>query len=175
VLFERLRSPRATRRVGRYLAPVIAACPAPIRSLFDCMWWLNFALKWQEVTLRLAVYRGAETRAVAGSFRHFFRAESFQCWALANTPGRPVLEWTDYKRIAKQYIRAATGDEHYYETKEKEDSLRNVITDPEGATALHVFMGEDFRPVAEAGERTLEWDLWETMRARSRALGGISG
>ncbi|MCC6792989.1 MAG: hypothetical protein IT336_14975 [Thermomicrobiales bacterium] len=170
VLLERLRDPRAARQVGRYLAPVIAAAPVPLRSLFDCIWWFNVALKWQEVTLRMAVHRGAETKAVVESFRHFFRDERFQRWALANTPGRPVPTWTSYKQVAKQYIRDATGDEAYYQTKEKEDSLRNVFADPAGASPVRVFMREDLRPVVAPDERTPEWDLRETLRALPRTL-----
>lgn len=153
VLLQRLRNPRSAVRVRRYLEPVIAAAPVPIRSLFDCMWWLNFTLKWQEVSLRLAVFRGEETRAVVDSFRHFFRDERFQRWALAHTPGRPVAAWTDYKEIAKHYILEYTGDDRYFRTKEKEDSLRNVIADPAQPVEKRVYMKDDYRPVVELADR----------------------
>ncbi len=173
VLLERLRNPLSARRVRRYLEPVIATAPVPIRSLFDCMWWLNFTLKWQEVSLRLAVFRGDETRAVVDSLRHFFRDERFQRWALAHTPGRPVAAWTDYKEVAKRYILEFTGDDRYFRTKEKEDSLRNVIADPALPVEKRVFMRDDYRPVVELAawtpERTfLDLDL-------GRAVAAVNG
>lgn len=146
-LVERLRNPIHAYRVYRYLRPVIAAAPVPIRSLFDCLWWLNFSLKWQEVTLRLPVYRGAEARAVYDSLRHFFRDERFQAWALANAQVRQVPVWARYKEVAKQYVFDFTGDRRYYRTKEKEDSLRNVMVAPGATSRYRAFMREDFRPV----------------------------
>jgi hypothetical protein len=157
VLLERLGSPRSAYRVRRYLEPVIAAAPIPIRTLFDCMWWLNFALKWQEVTLRLAAFRGEQARAVYGSLRHFFRDKRFQAWSLANTAGRCVPVWTSYKTEAKRYILDYTGDRDYYRTKEKEDSLKNVIANFASPNGYSIYMREDFRPVVTAVEPLEEW------------------
>lgn len=147
VLIERLRGPRGVDRVRRYLEPVVAAAPAPVRTLFDYLWWLNFALKWQEVTLRLAAFRGEEARAVYGSLRHFFRDDRFQAWSLAHASAREVPIWARYKDVAKQYILDFTGDAAYYRHKEKEDSLKNVMVNPASAIGYRVVMREDFRPV----------------------------
>jgi hypothetical protein len=147
VLVERLRSVRGAYRVNRYLTPVIAAAPVPLRTLFDCMWWLNFSLKWQEVTLRLPVFRGEQARGAYEALRHFFRDDRFQAWALANTYGRVPTVWARYKDAAKRYILEFTGDRVYYRDKEKVDSLRNVMTNPASPTRYRVFMREDFRPV----------------------------
>jgi hypothetical protein len=155
VLLERLRNPLSARRVKRYLAPVIAAAPVPLRTLFDCLWWLNFSLKWQEVTLRLPVFRGEEARMVYNSLRHFFRDERFQAWALANGQIRRVPVWARYKDEAKRYILDFSGDRDYYQTKEKEDSLKNVMADPGGTIRYRAFMREDFRPVFSR----VEWPL----------------
>jgi hypothetical protein len=152
VLLERLRSIRAAARVGRYLAPVFAAAPVPIRSLFDALWWLNFCLKWQDVTLRMPVVRGQEARAIFAWLRHFYRGDRFQAWALANA-GRCPPVWARYKDVAKRYILDYTGDDAYYRYKEKELSLRNLLTDPVSGTGYRVLMREDFRPVFSAVER----------------------
>jgi hypothetical protein len=148
VVAERVRSIDAIWRVPRYLDPVIAAAPVPIRTLFDCMWWLNFVLKWQDVSLRLAALRGAEARAVSESLRHFFRDPRFQAWALARADTRCPPTWARYKDSAKRYILDFTGDHSYYRTKVKEDSLRNVIVDGTAAIAPRIYMTEDFRAVA---------------------------
>jgi hypothetical protein len=99
------------------------------------------------VTLRLPVFRGEEARAVHDSLRHFFRDERFQAWALATGQVRQVPVWARYKEVAKRYVLDFTGDRGYYRTKEKEDSLRNVMVDPAGTRRYRAFMREDFRPV----------------------------
>lgn len=150
VVAERVGSIEAIWRVLRYLDPVIAAAPVPIRTLFDCMWWLNFALKWQDVSLRMAALRGADARAVSESLHHFFRDPRFQAWSLAQIGTRCPPTWARYKDAAKRYILDFTGDHRYYRTKVKEDSLRNVIVDGTADTAARVFMTEDFRAVTIA-------------------------
>jgi hypothetical protein len=175
VILERLGNPRSAHRVERYLEPVIAAAPVPIRTLFDCMWWLNFSLKWQDVTLRLSVFRGDETCAVYGSLRHFFRDERFQAWSLANGAERLPPGWTRYKDLAKQYIFAFSGDQAYYRHKEKEDSLKNVLVDSASTVAYRAFMCEDFRPVVstvellppgntESGVRSISTNMSDRLR-----------
>jgi hypothetical protein len=153
VLVERLRSVRDAYRVQRYLEPVIAAAPVRIRTLFDCLWWLNFSLKWQEVTLRLPVFRGQEASITHRALRHFFRSDRFQTWALANTPGHVPPTWVRYKDAAKRYILDFTGDRVYYRDKEKADSLRNVMANPASTRRYRVLMREDFRPVFGALEQ----------------------
>lgn len=145
-LLERVKSPRSALRVERYLAPVIKAAPVHLETLFDYFWWCNFALKWQEVTLRLAVLRANDAGQVYASLRHFFRDTSFQQWAMANTPGREVHSWHTYKEDAKSYIHQFTGDVDYYQNKEKEDSLRHVMAHSETNIKVHAIMRSDFRP-----------------------------
>jgi hypothetical protein len=147
VLHERLGSWRSARRVQRFLAPVIAAAPVPIVTLFDYFWWLNFSLKWQEVTLRLPAYRGDQAAEIYHSLHHFYRNERFQIWALATTPGKPVPSWDRYKDEAKHYILDFTRDEAYFQYKEKEDSLRHVMANQAISTKLLAYMRQDFQPV----------------------------
>lgn len=148
VLLERLRGPWAARRVHRYLLPVILAAPIPIRTLFDCLWWLNFTLKWQAVSLRLFSSCEGDAAPLHGSTRHFFRDERFQAWALAvHSDDRCPSAWERYKDVAKAYIRDYTADHDYFRTKEKEDSLRNIMPRSTSGEPIGVYMGEDFRPV----------------------------
>ena len=147
VMLERLRNPVDAWRVGRYLQPVLDAAPAPIVSLFDALWWLNFSLKWQDVTLRMVGLSGGLASARFGALRHFFRTDVFQRWSIATTPGRPVPSWTEYKTPAKDYIRAFSGDERYFRQKIKEDSLRNVLGASGPVMRNQIYMREDFRPV----------------------------
>ena len=147
VMLERLHDPRAVRRALGLVRPVLEAAPAPIESLFDALWWLNFTLKWQDVSVRMVGTRGADAPRLARSLRHFFRTDSFQQWALRYTPGRPVERWTDYKLPAKQYVREFTGNERYFRQKTKEDSLRNVLIARNSTARAQIFMRDDFVPV----------------------------
>jgi hypothetical protein len=158
VLVERMKGLPSARRVERYLAPVIAAAPVRIESLFDYFWWCNFALKWQEVTLRLTVIRPDDAGPTYASLRHFFRDVAFQQWAMATTPGRGVPVWQAYKDEAKRYIRSFTADEDYYRYKEKEDSLRHVLGNQAPGSQVLAVMHRDFRPeirIVEEPQRTL--------------------
>jgi hypothetical protein len=153
VMLERLRDPRAARRAWGLAEPVLNAAPAPIRSLFDALWWLNFTLKWQDVSVRMLGTRGSDAPRLAGSLRHFFRTDPFQQWALGHTPGRPVERWVDYKLPAKTYVRDFTGNERYFRQKTKEDSLRNVLIARNSTVRAQIFMRDDFVPVVTAVER----------------------
>src|SRR6478609_704291 len=127
VIKERLGSLRPVRQVQRMLEPVISSAPVRIRTLFDYFWWLNFSLKWQEVSLRLPAFRGNDAHDIYRSLRHFYRDERFQQWAMATTPGTDLSHWSRYKEASKHYILGFTNDRSYFDRKEKEDSLRNVM------------------------------------------------
>ena len=147
VMLERLRNPIDVWRVRRYLQPVLDAAPVPIVSLFDALWWLNFTLKWQDVSLRMVGLSSGLAQTRFGALRHFFRTEAFQRWSMTTTPRRLVRLWTEYKAPAKEYIRAFTGDERYFRQKIKEDSLRNVLGASGPVVRNRIYMREDFRPV----------------------------
>jgi hypothetical protein len=169
IMVERLGNPLSALRVRRYLQPVVEAAPVPIRTVFDYLWWLNYALKWQSVTLRLAVSRGDQTYPVYRSLRHFFRDVRFQRWALANTPGRTPSDWPRYKDVAKRYILEFTGDVNYFTHKEKQDSLRNVLLEPEDLKNYLVFMREDFRPISTQanGYESTPTSFWKEPRSHA--------
>ena len=153
VIVERLGSVRGAYRVYRYLEPVFAAATVPIRTLFDAMWWLNFSLKWQDVTLRLPACCGEQAGMVYASLRHFFRDDRFQAWSLAYGAERLPPVWARYKDVAKRYILAFTGDGAYFRFKEKEGSLRSIMVDPWSGNESRIQMGMDFRPAQTIVER----------------------
>lgn len=153
VLLECLRNPLSVRRVQRFLQPVIDAAPVPIVTLFDAMWWLNFALKWQEVSLRLCAAVGGDAHPRYRATRHFFRDERFQSWAMAvSSEDRCPAAWERYKDVAKAYIRDFTSDDDYFRDKEKEDSLRNIMPRAPTGDPVAIVMREDFRPVSRVLE-----------------------
>ena len=46
-------APVRVQDLQAYLAPQLAKAPFPIVTLFDFLWWINYSLKWQHVSLRL--------------------------------------------------------------------------------------------------------------------------
>ena len=131
-------------RLLSYLEPLIAAAPVPIRTLFDYLWWLNFSLKWQTVTLRLIALGNKPPLRLYRSLWHFFRTEPFQQWSFSFHPRRVPLTWERYKEVAKEYIRAYTGDEEYFLHKEKEPSLGRVMRRPDHASVMPALIRGDF-------------------------------
>ena len=105
-------------RLLDYLQPLLAACPVPLQSTFDLYWWLNFSIKWQQVSLRLPVFTfQADVSGLVARFRHFFRDARFQAWSLRHYPHRAAASPTDYKRAAKEVIYEYTGDATYLNEK----------------------------------------------------------
>lgn len=155
-LFEKFGSKKKVAKLIDYLAPQIKAAPVDIRSTFDLFWWLNYSIKWQQVSLRLPVFAfQQDTRAVYDRMHHFFRDERFQQWSIDNHPNRACSGLMTYKQAAKDYIFDFTGDEAYQQTKTKEPSLKNVILDRsvQGDVRYRISMGEDFRPCIETFHR----------------------
>ncbi len=148
VMIDRLGSEARGERLRLYLEPVVDKAPVPIRTLFDYLWWLNFALKWQHVILRLLAMRRDSSKDLYQSFRHFFRDAAFQQWAFHHGRARTTPVWERYKETAKQYILSYTGDDTYYRYKEKEPSLGQVMrASEEKGSPVRVFLGRDFHPV----------------------------
>ncbi|MEO0619834.1 MAG: hypothetical protein AAFZ01_11225 [Pseudomonadota bacterium] len=125
---KRLASDVRAQAVLDYLTPQIETAPVAIDDLFTCLWWMNFSLKWQPVSLRMmgsAV--GLSLTDFQSRTRHFFQTDDFQQWALHHA-GQGVREdWTTYKWAARDYIYAFTGDDQYRRLKEKLPSLRGMM------------------------------------------------
>ena len=135
-----------------YLPPLIQACPHPITTTFDLFWWLNFTIKWQQVSLRMPVFSFRENvQPLYHRFRHFFRHEDFQRWSLNNYEHRAAASLAEYKQPAKEYIFQYTHDEEFLQQKSKEPSLKNVLINrrKQGNERYRVVMEEDFQPMIE--------------------------
>jgi hypothetical protein len=148
VLTKKLGKPKFAEQLMRYLHPQILRCPVRLETLFDYYWWINFSLKWQQVALRLQVFRQEQIREVDAVTRHFFRGHEFQNWALNHPEDRgTVTDWRAYKRVGKKYIHDFTGDDDYLAQKTKEPSLKMVMFNAGRRDTLRslVYMDEKFR------------------------------
>lgn len=142
-LASRLATPQRAETVKQWLVPVIEACPIPLPRFFDVLWWLNFSLKWQPVSLRLLLQVGRDkVDALEKRLQHFYRTPAFEQWALCNPdkridPSEQIAPlWASYKWPLKEIIRDFTGDGAFFAEKGKEPSLRSVMRSRHFATAL---------------------------------------
>ena len=99
-----------------------AACPLDTTKLVDCLWWWNYAVKWQEVRYRAAV--SLTDGSKLENVHAFFGGEDFQKWSIAN-PDKKIKDTpASYKYALKDFIFDYTKDADYRDTKLKEGSLR---------------------------------------------------
>ena len=137
----RLASAERATLLADYLGPQIARAPVPIPTLYECLWWLNFSMKWQPVSLRMIAGQPAQRfKHLRPRLAHFFQTDDFQRWALANPDKRIRSTWQSYKWPLRDYIEAFTGDSDYVANKQKEPSLKGMLTRPMKQTALAVTM-----------------------------------
>ncbi len=142
-----------------FLQPLIQACPFPIQYTHELFWWFNFTMKWQQVSLRLAVFSFKENVSIlARQFRHFFGSEAFQAWAMSHREPKLIREPHTYKLPAKQYIQAYTKDDDYFLQKIKQPSLRDIIINRrnQGEKRYRVVMKTDYIPQFEVFHKTLK-------------------
>lgn len=153
---QRLRSEAAAAEVLDYLAPQVAAAPVPIETAFEYLWWCNFSLKWQQVSLRVPVFRLGRVEPFCRTTRHFFGDRRFQAWSLASPGVRRVDDWGAYKLEAKKLILEATDDLDYFAHKRKAPSLKRVLIDRarQGDERYRIHMYDDFEVHREVFQRT---------------------
>lgn len=127
IISRKLGSEKYTYDIIDYLAPLIKKAPFKIITLYDYMWWLNFSLKWQTVSLRLIHGLNRTASDLEKTVFHFFKNEDFQKWSISNHDKKIKKEWNSYKFIAKEFIYTYHQDTNYLINKEKEPSLKEVI------------------------------------------------
>jgi len=102
------------------------ACPFPIKSCFDWVWWFNFTNKWQHVKYRLLAYKDWEDpRTNFSKIHHFFDTPEWQRWSLDNHDQKIENSLRSYKVAGKKFIIKHTGYDEYI-TKGKVGSLKNL-------------------------------------------------
>lgn len=124
---RKLGTEKYTQSIIEYLDPQVKVSPIPIETYYDYLWWMNFSLKWQNVSLRLLYGLGRTHNDLNHSFFHFFQSTNFQNWSISNHHKKIKTDWNTYKYIAKAYIYAFHKDQDYLKYKEKEPSLKEVL------------------------------------------------
>lgn len=127
VIARKLGSKKSVDQIISFLEPQIKKSPVKLETLFDFLWWMNFSLKWQHVSLRMFYEDGNEKFSLDKNFIHFFSARDFQNWSVSNHESKIKTTWKSYKFIAKECIFDFHRDENYLLNKEKEQSLKDAI------------------------------------------------
>ncbi len=127
VIARKLGSNNQVDAIISYLMPQIEKSSVKIETLFDFLWWMNFSLKWQHVSLRMFYADETKRFSLDKNFIHFFSAKNFQNWSISNHKFKIKQTWKSYKYIAKECIYDFHKDENYLLNKEKEQSLKDAI------------------------------------------------
>ena len=107
---------------------VKAAAPVPISTNYLFFWWINFALKWQTVSIRTLTFASARNvekitlEYTANNYAPFYRTDEFQLWSMNNLDKRIKGTWKSYKWIVKDFIYEYTKDAEYRDNKIKHAS-----------------------------------------------------
>lgn len=95
--------PKAAPLMIAYLEPQIAKSPVPIVNAYDLLWWLNFSMKWQHVSLRIPLlmeYTGeAQSTLQMNRTINFFDTDDFEQWSYHNHHLKMYdrSDWATYK------------------------------------------------------------------------------
>jgi hypothetical protein len=146
-------------KLYRLLDKVAKASPVGIDTVYKWFWWMNMALKWQNVYVRLASFCPAERThniRFEENYTAFYSTEEFQLWSMNNSNKLIGDTMSSYKYQCKKIIFEFTKDPVYNE-KAKIGSLMKVLLQKPSAVMIDQNMGyhEDFSKV----ELTLENDF----------------
>lgn len=137
-LIQQLMSLEDATRLYRILEKVAKASPVGIDTVYKWFWWMNMALKWQNVYIRLASFALPDNRSKI-KFEHnytaFFSDQEFQLWAMNNSNKLISDTMSSYKYPCKQIIFEYTKDSAYNE-KAKIGSLMKVLLQKPSAVMI---------------------------------------
>ncbi|HTR18615.1 MAG TPA: hypothetical protein VMH91_01380 [Candidatus Paceibacterota bacterium] len=109
------------------------AAPVPVETNYLFFWWINFALKWQTVSMRTLTFvskymapRITPEYAVS-KYLPFYRTDEFQLWSMNNLDKKIRNEWRTYKWPCKDVIYDFTKDAEYRDNKLKRGSLHFLV------------------------------------------------
>eukprot|EP01026_Neomeris_dumetosa_P038978 TRINITY_DN3188_c0_g1_i11.p1 TRINITY_DN3188_c0_g1~~TRINITY_DN3188_c0_g1_i11.p1 ORF type:complete len:620 (-),score=18.33 TRINITY_DN3188_c0_g1_i11:399-2258(-) len=125
--------------------------PITITTVFDFLWWFNFSMKWQNVTMRILTKCTQDPQSLESLYNrtyHFYRSSEFQQWSYHNhkdkLPNR--LDWFTYKQPLKDFIYTYNKDSMYRMYKQKKVSLRLRYTQ-ENNFGPNVAISSDFKQI----------------------------
>jgi hypothetical protein len=128
VIYESMFGEQITNKFLDVYKQTTVACPFPIKSCFDWVWWFNFTNKWQHVKYRLLSYKEwNEPRNNFSKIYHFFDTPEWQRWSVDNHDQKIENTLVSYKIAGKNFIIKHTNYDSYA-NKRKIGSLRSLWT-----------------------------------------------
>ena len=112
---------------------VKAAAPVLISTNYLFFWWINFALRWQTVSMRTLTFASARSAEkitpeyVTNNYAPFYRTDEFQLWSMNNLDKKIKDDWRTYKWVCKDIIYDYTKDAEYRDNKIKHGSLHFLV------------------------------------------------
>lgn len=104
----------------------LSACPFPIKTSFDWVWWFNFTNKWQHVKYRFLANRPwRDPHNHFKKIKHFYETPAWQRWSFDNHDKKIGANYDSYKLAAKEYIVRTTKFSDYIK-KPKVGSLYQI-------------------------------------------------
>jgi len=123
-VYESLFGKPVAEKFIEVYSKTIIACPFPIRTCFDWVWWFNFTNKWQHVKYRmLALKEWEDPRTNFKKIHHFFDTPEWQRWSIDNHDKKIENTLDSYKVAAKKFIVNETKFYDYL-SKKKIGSLK---------------------------------------------------
>ncbi|USX18321.1 hypothetical protein NHH82_20920 [Oxalobacteraceae bacterium OTU3REALA1] len=132
----------AAHRWFELLDAHIRAAGAPVETIFQFFWWLNFVFKWQSVYFRILLRVDKAGRALVDQrfcdrcYHHFYSPVYFQRWSMDNPDLKIKDSWASYKFTAKDLIYEFNKDEDYWKHKIKVGSLSRLFLQKDTAVGL---------------------------------------
>jgi hypothetical protein len=129
-----LKDESATKRLMNIFEKLRTAAPIPIETNYQFFWWVNFALKWQTVHMRMPPHVQPRRASLVTKeylrerYAPFYCTEDFQLWSLTNQDKKIKDTWVSYKWLCKDIIYDYTQDAEYRDNKIKKGSLNQLIT-----------------------------------------------
>lgn len=121
----------------------IKTMDAPVATVFEFFWWLNFVFKWQSVYFRILLRVEKSRRNLITQqfceryYHHFYSADYFQRWSMDNPDLKIKDSWASYKFTAKDLIYAFNKDQDYRDNKLKIGSLWRLFLQKDTAVGLN--------------------------------------
>lgn len=131
ILYETFRNQKTVNNILTFSEPLIQKAPFQLKSLYDVLWWFDFVGKWQFVQFNLiskTYQEGILKFKINDNIVHFFNHIEFQKWAIQNRKNQTQYTPYTYKLQAKEYIYNFFPDETYLLKKQKEKSLKKIIS-----------------------------------------------
>ena len=140
-LFSPVLGKQASKWFVDFTSESLASTNVPNQTIFDFLWWTRFNQGWINQRLKtLAINTSVNYQSYCNGYVQFFDTHDFEQWSMNNNSPelKYGLDFSDYKKVVKQYIYDIDHNHYYFNYKTKGHSSTVSARDEEtlGAFAL---------------------------------------